>query len=373
MVYATAFSGLIKSTLMTKTTKQTDFAERLLRWFDQHGRKDLPWQHPRTAYRVWVSEIMLQQTQVVTVMDYFLRFMQRFPDLATLAAATEDDVLHYWSGLGYYARCRNLHKTARILREQGATDLPDSREQLEQLPGIGRSTAAAIVAQVWNQPEAILDGNVKRVLARYLCIEGWTGSSAVLKQLWSEAEKLMPRQRVADYTQAIMDFGATVCMRSRPACEQCSLAMDCQALANDLVTALPTPKKKKALPEKHSRFLIIRNADGHILLEKRPPTGIWGGLWSLPELNLDDDVDDYCQQHGFSLVQTEERSVIKHSFSHYHLFITPTLLGCVPQNATIAEQQNWHWYRTEELAAGASSQSLGLPAPVSKILASLSD
>lgn len=341
------------------------FSDRLLSWFDQHGRKNLPWQKPRTAYRVWVSEIMLQQTQVVTVIAYFERFMQRFGSIQSLAAADEDEVLHYWSGLGYYARCRNLHKTAKQLVEQGLDDLPNDRELLEQYPGIGRSTAAAILAQVWNQPEAILDGNVKRVLARHRCIEGWTGSAAVQKTLWQLAEQLTPEKRVADYTQAIMDLGATVCKRSKPLCDSCPLADDCLVLKNNCVSSLPTPKKKKTLPEKHRRFLLVLNDNQQILLQKRPPTGIWGGLWSLPELSLDEDIDTFCrQQLGVQVEILDEMSVVKHSFSHYHLFITPTTTQCIAYDDKIAESMHC-WYQKNQ------SANLGLPAPVSAIIDAL--
>lgn len=339
------------------------FSSRLLRWFDQYGRKDLPWQSPRSAYRVWVSEIMLQQTQVVTVIAYFERFMQRFDSLQSLAAASEDEVLHYWSGLGYYARCRNLHKTARQLIEQGLTDLPDDRESLQALPGIGRSTAAAIMAQVWNKQEAILDGNVKRVLTRHQCISGWSGSSTVLKQLWPLAEALTPDQRVADYTQAIMDLGATVCKRAKPACHECPVAEDCVALKNDCVHELPTPKKKKRMPEKSKRFLIIRNNNQQVLLEKRPPAGIWGGLWSLPELDMEQDVEEYCrQQLGISVIVIKECELVKHTFSHYHLFITPTLVEYAATADKIMEHNERQWYHKDQ------PDALGLATPVSAII-----
>jgi A/G-specific adenine glycosylase len=341
------------------------FSNRLLTWFDQYGRKDLPWQSPRTAYRVWVSEIMLQQTQVITVISYFERFMNRFESLQALAAASEDEVLHYWSSLGYYARCRNLHKTARLIVGQGLTDLPDDLDSLVALPGIGRSTGAAILAQVWNQPEAILDGNVKRVLTRHQCISGWTGSSAVLKQLWPLAEALTPSKRVADYTQAIMDLGATVCKRSKPLCNECPVVDDCVALKNGCVHELPTPKKKKKIPEKSRRFLIFQNDSQQVLLEKRPPTGIWGGLWSFPELELEDDMSEFCQQIGMRVIKTEEREVVKHTFSHYHLFITPTLVKYEPVSDKIMEQTECQWYHKDQ------SDALGLAAPVSAIIESL--
>ncbi|MDH5517138.1 MAG: A/G-specific adenine glycosylase [Gammaproteobacteria bacterium] len=342
------------------------FSNRLLAWFDQYGRKDLPWQSPRTAYRVWVSEIMLQQTQVVTVIDYFNRFMQRFDSLQSLAAASEDEVLHYWSGLGYYARCRNLHRTARLLIEQGLEELPADRDALQALPGIGRSTAAAILAQVWNQPQAILDGNVKRVLSRHQQISGWSGSSAVLKQLWSVAESLTPEQRVADYTQAIMDLGATVCKRSKPSCQQCPLAADCLALKNNCVAELPTPKKKKTLPQKARRFLIIKNQLQQVLLEKRPPSGIWGSLWSFPELEPEDDIKACCrQQLGINVKVIKELPLIRHSFSHYQLLITPTLLELVCEDDKIKESNDSHWYHKDQ------SHNLGLAAPVNAIINSI--
>jgi len=351
---------------MTEPVTTNSIAARLLSWFDQYGRKDLPWQSPRTAYRVWVSEIMLQQTQVSTAIPYFERFIERFDSLAALAAADEDEVLHYWSGLGYYARCRNLHKSARLLVEQGRFDLPDTPEQLEALPGIGRSTAAAIVAQVWNKPEAILDGNVKRVLSRYQCVDGWTGSSAVLKQLWNLAEQYMPQERVADYTQAIMDLGATVCKRSKPACNVCPLNRDCLALKNNRVTELPTPKKKKVLPEKHRQFIVIKNNEHKLLLEKRAPTGIWGGLWSLPETEPDEDVVEFCDQKlGIKVAIQNELPVFKHSFSHYHLYITPVIVQCQADSDKIMEQKEWCWYQQNQ------SDALGLPAPVSAIISSL--
>ena len=344
---------------------ETTFSSRLLTWYEQHGRKDLPWQSPRTAYRVWVSEIMLQQTQVITVIGYFERFMQRFDSIEALASATEDEVLHYWSGLGYYARCRNLHKTAQLIIAQGLVDLPDEVEALIELPGIGRSTAAAIVAQVWNKPEAILDGNVKRVLTRHQRITGWTGSSAVLKQLWPLAEALTPKERVADYTQAIMDLGATVCKRSKPECDRCPVSVDCEALKNDCVKELPTPKKKKVMPEKYSRFLIFKNAENQILLEKRPPTGIWGGLWSLPETELETDLNEHClQEYDISIKSFEEMTTVKHTFSHYHLYITPTVIQVDGLNDKIREQ-NTQWYHKDQ------SDALGLAAPVSAIINSI--
>ncbi|MGB1880849.1 MAG: A/G-specific adenine glycosylase, partial [Gammaproteobacteria bacterium] len=267
-------------------------AARVIAWFEQHGRRDLPWQHPRTPYRVWLSEIMLQQTQVQTVVPYFIAFTERFPSLPALAAADIDAVLHLWSGLGYYSRARNLHRAARLVVEQHDGELPDSVEALEALPGIGRSTAAAIVAQAWDRPAAILDGNVKRVLARYHAEPGWPGDSAVLRRLWTLAEAHLPTTRACDYTQAMMDLGATVCTRSRPACPACPLREDCSARASDSQTRYPGPRPRRTLPERQTTFLILIDDHNRLLLERRPPAGIWGGLWCFPELGGDDALVD---------------------------------------------------------------------------------
>ena len=228
--------------------KADPFAALLLRWFDQHGRHDLPWQHPRTPYRVWLAEIMLQQTQVATVIPYFLRFADKFTSIPELAAASLDDVLAQWSGLGYYSRARNLHRSAQICVDCHKGELPQDCDKLRELPGIGRSTAAAIVAQAHGKPFAILDGNVKRVLSRFHGVHGWTGSSVTQKQLWDFANIHTPSERVADYTQAIMDLGATVCTRTKPRCPECPIARECVAYANSLTALLPQPKTSRALP-----------------------------------------------------------------------------------------------------------------------------
>ena len=277
------------------TADPTDpFARALLAWFDQHGRHDLPWQTDPTPYRVWVSEVMLQQTRVPTVLRYFPGFMERFPDVAVLAEAPLDDVLHLWSGLGYYARARNLHRAASVVRDAHDGRMPDQREALEALPGIGRSTAGAILALAHGQRHAILDGNVKRVLARYHLVEGWPGRSAVLDRLWGLAESHTPRRRVAAYTQAIMDLGATVCTRSRPLCRACPLAESCGALSHGRTAELPSPRPKPTLPERTTAFLILRDSHGRVLLERRPPSGVWGGLWSFPECAAEADAEARC-------------------------------------------------------------------------------
>ena len=269
------------------------FSERLLAWFDEHGRKTLPWQQDRTPYRVWVSEIMLQQTQVATVIPYYERFMARFPKVADLAQAPIDDVLSLWTGLGYYARARNLHKTACIVAEEYDGKFPDSVEGLESLPGIGRSTAGAILTLGHGRWAPILDGNVKRVLARYHAIEGWPGRSDVLAALWRASEAVTPRHRTADYTQGIMDLGATLCTKSKPECLFCPMTEDCQARISGTQATYPGKKPKKKIPTRDTHFIICVDSQGQVLLERRPPSGIWGGLWSFPEAsNLDDFSDN---------------------------------------------------------------------------------
>jgi len=337
------------------------FAERLLRWYRQHGRHDLPWQKHKSLYRTWVSEIMLQQTQVATVIPYFERFMQRFPDIRSLAAASQDDVLLHWAGLGYYSRARNLHNAALLIVEQHLGEFPQDYDALVILPGIGPSTAGAILAQVLGQRHAILDGNVKRVLARHRAIEGWPAQATVAKQLWHWAKKYTPQQDLADYTQAIMDLGATVCTRTSARCESCPLLHDCSAHAQHRVADFPGKKPKKSLPVRAKRLLIIRNEQGHYLMEKRPPAGIWGGLWSLPELAMDQPVDDTVQLNWQLTVNDyRDLSKFRHTFSHFHLDITPCEVRVGPANADIAEGGRYQWQGDISL--------LALAAPVSAIL-----
>lgn len=341
------------------------FSQQLLAWFDKHGRKDLPWQQNPTPYRVWISEIMLQQTQVATVIPYYHRFMEQFPDLEQLAEAPLDDVLSHWSGLGYYARARNLHKAAQQVEKQHAGKLPCNQEALESLPGIGRSTAGAILSIACGKMATILDGNVKRVLTRYYAIAGWPGQSAVSKKLWQVAEQCTPSERVADYTQAIMDLGATLCTRASPECAQCPLRLDCKALKQGQPKAFPTPKPRKQRPIKTRHFLIIENPQKQILLTRRPPTGIWGGLWSLPELEDSQQLDNYLQtNYQLSIHEKEVWPTFKHQFSHFELKImpiyvqvesTPTMLKDMASQAMV-------WYNTRHPPPG------GLPAPVAKLL-----
>lgn len=337
------------------------FAERLLDWYQVHGRHDLPWQKDVSLYRTWLSEIMLQQTQVATVIPYFERFMQRFPDIKSLSSASQDDVLLHWAGLGYYTRARNIHKAALIITTDHQGEFPTQYDDVLALPGIGPSTAGAILAQAGGQRHAILDGNVKRVLARYGVVEGWPGQVKVEKQLWELAEHYTPEKNVADYTQAIMDLGATVCTRGAAKCELCPLSDDCKAFDLGRVGELPTRKPKKALPIREKRFLIIRNQQGEYLLEKRPPTGIWGGLWSLPELSLEQAVEQSVEENWQLGVDSyNDLPVFRHTFSHFHLDITPCEVMATIDSVRIAEQGRYQWC--------AEISALALAAPVSMIL-----
>ena len=341
------------------------FAARLMRWYNRHGRHDLPWHQDRTAYRVWVSEIMLQQTQVATVIPYYQAFMSRFPDVASLAEAPVDDVLSHWSGLGYYARARNLQKAAKQVVADYGGAFPADQDKLEALPGVGRSTAAAILAQAYDQRAAILDGNVKRVLARYHAVPGWPGQTAVLNRLWQYAEKHTPKQRVRDYTQAIMDLGALVCTRSRPDCGHCPLADGCLANARNEQALYPGSKPKKAKPEKTTWMVILEDRQGRVLLQRRPPSGIWGGLWSLPELDPaygSEELAQACEDElGLSCGQARPLGGFRHTFSHYHLHIQPALLA-VADAAAVADRDDLRWSHRDE------ALSLGLPAPIRSLL-----
>ena len=299
------------------------FPDRLLAWYDQHGRKDLPWQHPRAPYGVWVSEIMLQQTQVTTVIGYFDRFMTRFPSVNDLAKAPQDEVLHLWTGLGYYARARNLHKAAQVIVTEHGGDLPDDLAALQTLPGIGRSTAGAILAQGFNTRAVILDGNVKRVLTRHGAVEGFPGKTAVAQTLWKLAEANTPVTRIADYTQAIMDLGATLCVRRSPNCDACPVSTDCAALQANRVSEFPFAKPKKVKPVKTARMYVVRGGDGDVLLEQRPQEGIWGGLWNPPERAVDYADTSFLAEYDLRVQEVLQGTPFRHTFSHYHLDITP--------------------------------------------------
>lgn len=340
------------------------FATALLAWFDEHGRKDLPWQHPRDAYRVWLSEVMLQQTQVATVIPYFQRFVSALPTLRDLAAADEDTVLALWSGLGYYRRARFLQRAAQICVEQHQGELPRDFEALADLPGIGRSTAGAILAQAYGLRFPILDGNVKRVLTRHLGIHGHPGQSAVEKVLWQHADALTPAERTADYTQAIMDLGATLCVRSKPRCDACPLARDCVAKRDDLTAQLPSAKPSKTIPTRDTVMLILRDDKGRVLLERRGPQGVWSGLWSLPEAS-DHDQAWRTAQALAKIDDAQSLPSFVHVFSHYRLKIEPLLFDEATANRRIADNPGMRWCDAGERAA------LGLPSPVRTLLQNL--
>lgn len=342
------------------------FAQRLLQWFDAHGRHDLPWQHPRTPYRVWLSEIMLQQTQVQTAIPYFERFLQRFPDVAALAAANEGEVLALWSGLGYYSRARNLHATAIACVEQHGGAIPKTMESLIALPGIGRSTAAAILSQAHGEPHAILDGNVKRVLTRQMGLTDWPGKPAAERLLWAEAEHRLPRtgsasSRMADYTQAVMDFGATLCTPRKPRCSDCPFALDCCAHQSGQVASIPAGKPKKAIPTRETHMLVVRNAEGAVLLEHRQNAGVWKGLWSLPEAADHEALALARLQLGAKTLH--ELPEFTHVFSHYRLHIRPSVH--LVDRHVLRESDALRWVSLNQL------DTLGLPSPVRKLLESL--
>ena len=341
------------------------FHERVLCWFDAFGRKDLPWQFESTPYRVWVSEIMLQQTQVATVIPYFRRFMESFVDIAALAGAPLDDVLLHWSGLGYYARARNLHKAAGIVRDEFAGTFPCDIDKVMSLPGIGRSTAGAILALSAGERHPILDGNVKRVLARYHAVEGWPGEARVAAQLWEHAEAHTPKARVADYTQAMMDLGATVCTRSRPHCDVCPLHDDCQAKLRHAQTRYPGRKAASKQPLRQT-FMLLAHCDGAVFLEKRPPTGIWGGLWSLPEVSARESVADWCRQTlAAEPAALDDWPIVRHSFSHYDLDILPVVVRLQCASGKVADPAAGRWISV------ADSAGVGLAAPVRKLVDTL--
>jgi A/G-specific adenine glycosylase len=337
------------------------FAERLLAWFDKHGRHNLPWQRDATPYHVWLSEIMLQQTQVATVIPYYERFIASFPSVFALADAAVDDVLHHWSGLGYYARARNLHKAAQIVVADYRGEFPDDLELLQTLPGVGRSTAGAILSTALGGRAAILDGNVKRVLARFYAVEGWPGKSVVTRRLWELAELHTPQARVADYTQAIMDLGATLCTRAKPGCERCPLALDCQAQALGRQAEFPGKKPRKALPVRQTSFAII-HAGAELYLERRPGSGIWGGLWCFPEVPDAAAAQRLCSERLAGKVATSRLlSPLRHSFSHYHLEIQPVLLTLADTPTVIAEGRELRGWPASQLPA------VGLAAPVKRL------
>lgn len=346
----------------------TAFSASVLEWAAVHGRHDLPWQNPRNAYRVWVSEIMLQQTQVERVKDFFCKFITRFPSLEKLAAAESADVMPYWAGLGYYARARNMHKTARILLENGQTSLPDSIDALVELPGIGRSTAGAIKSLGHGLRGVILDGNVKRVLCRYAGIREWPGRPSALKELWIIAEALTPVIQSPEYNQAMMDLGATLCTRRRPACERCPVQPGCKAYAAEATDTIPATRPKRDRPVRH-RFVLLARSDSATLLQARPERGLWGGLWSLPESSLDADAAQATTEFAAQLeCDTKALTVlpesITHDFTHFRLLMTPIVLkdSAALNAVSVAELDRSVWHDNDAVL------KLALPAPISKLL-----
>jgi len=348
---------------MPSAANQT-FSDRLIRWHKQHGRHDLPWQGTHDPYRVWLSEIMLQQTQVATVIPYYARFLERFPTLPDLAAAPVEAVMGLWSGLGYYARARNLHRCAQVVMERHGGEFPRSPEAIAKLPGIGRSTANAIAVFCFGARRAILDGNVKRVLCRVFAVAGFPGTAAVERELWQRAEELLPRRDAARYIQAQMDLGAMVCTRSRPACldaaASCPLSGICVAHRHGRVAELPEARPRRSLPQREARVLLLHRGD-RVLLERRPPSGIWGGLLSLPEIAAGDDPVAQAARLGWEVTRFDALPPLHHSFTHFRLTLLP-LAGKAKSLPRVAEAAGHSWLKREDLAAA------GLPAPVRKIL-----
>ena len=351
---------------MTNISNSHFFAQRVLKWYDTHGRKHLPWQQDITPYKVWVSEIMLQQTQVTTVIPYFERFMRAFPTVEALAEAQQDDVLHHWTGLGYYARARNLHKAAKQIVEQYHGEFPTNIDDVMALPGIGRSTAGAILSISCNQRHAILDGNVKRVLTRYYAVDGWPGKASVEKTLWELADKITPEKRCAHYTQVMMDIGAMVCTRSKPKCDECPLQTDCLAYAQGRQGDFPASKPKKVKPERKI-WLVVPLFQQQIYLEQRPASGIWGGLYGFIEANCEQSAKQELAKRGISVAQLECKEPFRHTFSHFHLDITPVIaMVTSPPQKQVAEN-NAKWFLFNQAI------EVGLAAPTKKIIQQLTN
>jgi A/G-specific adenine glycosylase len=341
------------------------FATRLLTWFDEHGRKHLPWQQDRSAYRVWVSEIMLQQTQVGTVIPYFERFLARFPTVSTLAVAPLDEVLHLWTGLGYYARARNLHRAAQIIVAEHGGEFPRDRTAVEELPGIGRSTAGAILSISRDERHAILDGNVKRVLARHRAVEGFPGLPKVERELWEHAESLTPATRSADYTQAIMDLGATLCTRTRPRCDECPVAEDCGARIAGRQGELPAPRPKTHRPHRSAFVAIVRAPDGGVLLEQRPPAGLWGGLWTFPQFDDREALEGWLNLSIAARKEGAPLPAYSHAFTHFDLTLHPLLIeGTL--SSRVADTARYQWYDAKQ------PSRIGLAKPVVALIQEIS-
>ncbi len=340
------------------------FQQAVLEWYARHGRTELPWQQDQTPYRVWISEIMLQQTQVTTVIPYFERFMARFPTVQDLAEAPQDDVLHLWTGLGYYARARNLHRCAQEIAGRSQGRFPTTVDELTALPGIGRSTAGAIVSLALGHSAPILDGNVKRVLARYHRVPGWPGHSATARRLWELAERYTPDSRCRDYTQAMMDLGATLCTRRKPACDQCPLSDRCAGHAVGDMEAFPEPKPKQKKPEREAWWLMLQLPDQRCLLKQRPASGLWGGLYCFPEFSEPETLDEWLCRYSLSPDRADQWQPFRHTFTHFHLDIHPVHVRVSSPLAT-GESDRW--------VQPALDETVGLAAPTQRLLNKLTN
>ncbi|PJG85600.1 A/G-specific adenine glycosylase [Conservatibacter flavescens] len=363
--------------MLAQSSPTAPFASAVLAWYDKFGRKHLPWQQHKTLYKVWLSEVMLQQTQVATVIPYFERFISTFPNVMALANAPLDEVLHLWTGLGYYARARNLHKAAQTIRDKFHGEFPTTFDDVLGLTGIGRSTAGAILSSCLNAPYPILDGNVKRVLSRYFAVSGWPGEKKVENQLWILSEEVTPTERVADFNQAMMDLGAMVCTRSKPKCELCPLSFQCQACAENNWQAYPAKKPKKVLPVRQSYFLIL-SKNSKVYLEKRENSGIWGGLYCFPQFETQEALLAYLSSQHISLYQ--EWPSFRHTFSHFHLDIYPIYAD---MNMQWQDVDKTDWKKVQENAVKYESsvssvakywydpqatEQIGLATPVKNLL-----
>lgn len=342
-------------------TKET-FSKRLVDWQLQYGRHNLPWQNTDDPYRIWLSEVMLQQTQVNTVIPYYERFLNRFPDIRSLAEASQEEVMSYWSGLGYYSRARNLHKAAKTLVDKHEGRFPPAVDAIAELPGIGRSTAAAVAAFAFGIRAAILDGNVKRVIARHAGVEGYPGEKKVQDRLWLEAEARLPMANIQAYTQGLMDLGNLVCMRKRPLCSLCPVAEDCQARLAGQVELIPAPRPRKAIPARACRMVIALH-EGKVLVFEKRLTGVWQGLLSLPEAGLEEEPGEVLKKLGFEASLLAEWKPFDHVFSHYRLTIYPSLWRV--QRALAVADDAYRWLELDTL------RHAPLPTPVRRLLESV--
>ncbi|MEW5682893.1 MAG: A/G-specific adenine glycosylase [Pseudomonadota bacterium] len=338
------------------------FSNQLVNWYRQHGRKSLPWQLNKSPYNTWLSEVMLQQTQVATVIPYFQRFISRFPDVKALAEAPLDDVLHLWTGLGYYARARNLHKAAQQIAQQYDGQFPQQFDQVLALPGVGRSTAGAVLSLALNQHYPILDGNCKRVLARFAAVDGWPGEKAVEQQLWHLAEQITPAETVAEFNQAMMDLGASLCSRSKPRCADCPLKLKCKAALSAEQARYPGKKPKKALPERQSFWLLLQY-DKQLLLTQRPASGLWGGLYGFLEFASAAEREQFIAINAFELSQQTELAGFRHTFSHFHLWVQPQLAVLAKAPLQVQEQSAATWFTIDAIPP------VGLSAPAKQLFA----